>query len=119
MADALCSAKNPSMKIFTFAVGLLSAALAGELAPGAVWTIELEDQLRIAPNTDLTPSPSRHTIGCMSTRLPRVLLVGHCGADNSYMRMALKAADPEVEIVPIHDQAELAAELEQGADLVL
>ncbi len=49
----------------------------------------------------------------------KVVLVGHCGADSTYLKLAVKAADSEVHIVSAESEAELKAELESGADLVL
>jgi len=49
----------------------------------------------------------------------KVLLVGHCGPDSSYLRMAVRKADPAVEIGMADDPRELSVALEKGVDLVL
>jgi hypothetical protein len=49
----------------------------------------------------------------------KVALVGHCGADSSYLRLAVACAEPGVQIVMADDDAELKNVLDQGADLIL
>ena len=50
----------------------------------------------------------------------KVLLVGHCGADSTYLRMAVKKAAGDPEILQAEDSAELEHALEtQSIDLVL
>ena len=50
----------------------------------------------------------------------KVLLVGHCGPDSSYLRSAIKSADRGVTIVMADDQQELRRALDDGAiDLIL
>jgi hypothetical protein len=49
----------------------------------------------------------------------KVLLVGHCGPDSNYLRMAIRKAEPSVEIVMADDPQELSSALEKGVDLVL
>src|SRR4051812_42850173 len=50
----------------------------------------------------------------------KVLLVGHCGADSSYMRMVVKSADPKAQVVMADDKAELRSVLDAGElDLIL
>jgi len=49
----------------------------------------------------------------------KVVLVGHCGADSSYLRMAVKAARPDVQIESVEGDKELKAAIMNGADLVL
>ncbi|HEV8605771.1 MAG TPA: hypothetical protein VGQ99_10415 [Tepidisphaeraceae bacterium] len=49
----------------------------------------------------------------------KVVLVGHCGADSSYLRIAVSAAGPGVSVVAADDEQSLARVLEGGADLVL
>jgi DNA-binding NarL/FixJ family response regulator len=50
----------------------------------------------------------------------KVLLVGHCGADSSYLRLAIKKAAPDVQIESAEDAQSLAAALDgQAIDLVL
>ena len=49
----------------------------------------------------------------------KVLLVGHCGPDSSYLRMSVRKAVPDVELLSADDGRELTASLEKGVDLVL
>ena len=49
----------------------------------------------------------------------KVLLVGHCGPDSSHLRMAIKRAVPDVEIVAADDSGELSKRLVGGVDLIL
>ncbi|HZZ43575.1 MAG TPA: hypothetical protein VFE58_11610 [Tepidisphaeraceae bacterium] len=50
----------------------------------------------------------------------KVLLVGHCGPDSSYLRLAVKSAEKDVAIVMADDQKELRAALDDGEiDLIL
>ena len=48
-----------------------------------------------------------------------VVLVGHCGADSSYLKLTVKQADPEATIAGAHSADELKKLLDGGADLVL
>ncbi len=49
----------------------------------------------------------------------RVVLVGHCGPDSSYLQMAVKAAGPDVSVVAADDEATLQRAIEGGVELVL
>jgi CheY-like chemotaxis protein len=50
----------------------------------------------------------------------KVVLVGHCGPDSSYLRMTIKKAVPDVEILAADDSAELSKVLEsKNPDLLL
>ena len=49
----------------------------------------------------------------------KVRLVGHCGPDSSYLRMSVRKAVPDAEILSVDDGAELAKILEKGVDLIL
>jgi DNA-binding NarL/FixJ family response regulator len=50
----------------------------------------------------------------------RIALVGHCGADASYLRVAVSRAVKDAVIVRVDEQAELHALLDNGSvDLVL
>lgn len=49
----------------------------------------------------------------------KVVLVGHCGPDSSYLRMAVNGADRSIAVLAADDQEELNAVLEGGADLLL
>jgi DNA-binding NarL/FixJ family response regulator len=48
-----------------------------------------------------------------------VVLVGHCGPDNSYLKMAVTSAEKVAQVYPADDEAELKHALEEGVDLVL
>jgi hypothetical protein len=48
-----------------------------------------------------------------------VLLVGHCGPDSSYLKSAVRQADRDVQVRMADDPKALAAELDNGVDLVL
>ncbi len=49
----------------------------------------------------------------------KVLLVGHCGPDSSYLKMVIRSADPKAQILAADDQGELDQALQQGVDLAL
>jgi DNA-binding NarL/FixJ family response regulator len=50
----------------------------------------------------------------------KVVLVGHCGPDSSYLRMTIKKAVPDVEILAADDSEELSRVLEKNdPDLLL
>jgi two-component system, chemotaxis family, chemotaxis protein CheY len=49
----------------------------------------------------------------------KVVLIGHCGPDTSYLRMAVKSALGDVTILAADDDSELKKLLAGGADLVL
>ncbi len=49
----------------------------------------------------------------------KVALVGHCGPDSSFLRMAIAKAIPGVQIVAADDDGELKSVLDAGVDLVL
>jgi len=49
----------------------------------------------------------------------RIALIGHCGPDGSYLRMAVGGAVRGAQIVLADDQQELNRVLEQGVDLLL
>lgn len=48
-----------------------------------------------------------------------VVLVGHCGPDSSYLRLAIRAADRTAEVVGADDEASLQKAIGAGAALVL
>src|SRR5688572_26457253 len=48
-----------------------------------------------------------------------VVLVGHCGPDNSFLRMAVSSAERGVQLTVADDSQELKAALDGGVDLVL
>lgn len=49
----------------------------------------------------------------------KVALVGHCGPDSSYLRMAVKSALKDAEILMADDDAELQRVVQDGAELLL
>ncbi len=49
----------------------------------------------------------------------KIALVGHCGPDSSYLRMAVSSADRSAQILSADDSGELSKVLEQGVDLLL
>jgi hypothetical protein len=49
----------------------------------------------------------------------KVLLVGHCGPDSSYLRMVVRKADPTAQIIMADDPGELSAALQEDLDLIL
>jgi CheY-like chemotaxis protein len=49
----------------------------------------------------------------------RIALIGHCGPDGSYLRMAVSRAARDVKVVMADDGAELDAVLKEGVDLLL
>ena len=49
----------------------------------------------------------------------KVVLVGHCGADSSYLRIAVASAGTGISIVAADDQEALDVALQNGAELVL
>jgi hypothetical protein len=49
----------------------------------------------------------------------KVLLVGHCGPDASYLRQAIKSAAGDVQVTNAEDDASLFKALEAGVDLIL
>lgn len=55
-----------------------------------------------------------------STATKKVVLVGHCGPDSSYLRMAVMKADKAVQVLMADDTEELETLLKNGhADLLL
>jgi len=49
----------------------------------------------------------------------KVLLVGHCGPDSSYLKMAVRSARSDAAVVYAEDAHELRAALDGGVDLIL
>ena len=49
----------------------------------------------------------------------RIALVGHCGPDSSYLRMAVMQAAKGAQIFMADDDSELKDVLEEGVDLIL
>jgi two-component system, chemotaxis family, chemotaxis protein CheY len=68
----------------------------------------------VSPKSEIRNSKSRLLV------MPKkVLLVGHCGPDSSYLRMAIRKADATAEIVMADDPQELTSALTKDVDLVL
>ena len=53
------------------------------------------------------------------TMAKKVVLVGHCGPDSSYLRMAVMSADRSVQVGMADDMQELKTVLDGGVDLLL
>jgi two-component system chemotaxis response regulator CheY len=51
--------------------------------------------------------------------MSKVLLVGHCGPDSTYLRMAVKSAAENISLSTAEDNASLEQALKQGVDLIL
>jgi two-component system, chemotaxis family, chemotaxis protein CheY len=49
----------------------------------------------------------------------RIALIGHCGPDSSYLRMAVGRAGRDIEIVAADDGVDLQRVLDEGVDLLL
>ena len=49
----------------------------------------------------------------------RVALIGHCGPDSSFLRLAVQKAGRDIQVVMADDSAELAKLIEGGVDLLL
>src|SRR5688572_29894309 len=49
----------------------------------------------------------------------KVVLVGHCGPDSSYLRIAVSRAGKDVQVLAADDGEELQRVLDGGADLLL
>lgn len=49
----------------------------------------------------------------------RVALIGHCGPDSSYLRLAVQRAAPDIQVVAVDESSELERLIEQGVDLLL
>ena len=49
----------------------------------------------------------------------KVLLVGHCGPDSSFLKMAVRNAGKDVTVLMADDAKELRAALDGGVDLIL
>ena len=49
----------------------------------------------------------------------RIALIGHCGPDSSYLRMAVSRAVRDAKVVAADDTAELNQVLKEGVDLLL
>jgi two-component system chemotaxis response regulator CheY len=51
--------------------------------------------------------------------MKKVVLVGHCGADSSYLRIAVASVQTGISVASVDDEESLAAALTAGAELIL
>ena len=49
----------------------------------------------------------------------KVVLVGHCGPDSSYLRLAVSRAQRDARVAIVEDEQEMEQAIAEGADLVL
>ena len=49
----------------------------------------------------------------------KIVLIGHCGPDSSYLRMVISKARREARVTMVEDEAELEQAIAHGADLLL
>src|SRR5882757_9747881 len=54
-----------------------------------------------------------------ASSLKKVVLVGHCGPDSSYLRIAVSKAGRDVKVLSADDSDELKRLLDGGVDLLL
>jgi hypothetical protein len=51
--------------------------------------------------------------------MKKVALVGHCGPDSSFLRITVRKAHPEAEVLMVDDDRELTRALADGVELLL
>jgi two-component system, chemotaxis family, chemotaxis protein CheY len=66
-----------------------------------------------------TAEPAMHTQPTPSVATKRVALIGHCGPDSSYLRLAVAKVGREVQVLSADDDAGLKRLLDEGVDLLL
>ena len=49
----------------------------------------------------------------------KVALVGHCGPDSSFLRIAVSRAERDIQVVSVDDDSDLKRLLNEGVDLLL
>src|SRR5678810_1073754 len=49
----------------------------------------------------------------------KVALVGHCGPDSSFLRIAVSRAERDIQVVAVDDGSDLKRVLTEGVDLLL
>ena len=49
----------------------------------------------------------------------KIALVGHCGPDSSYLRIAVSKAERDVQVLSVDDDSDLKRALDEGVDLLL
>ena len=54
-----------------------------------------------------------------NTNGKKIALVGHCGPDSSFLRMAVSSADRSIQVMAADDASALDLVLEKGVDLLL
>lgn len=64
-------------------------------------------------------TPNRSGPAGQGSPMKKVVLVGHCGPDSSYLRMAVAKAGRDVQVLSADDSDELKQVLDSGADLLL
>ena len=51
--------------------------------------------------------------------MKKVALVGHCGPDSSFLRITVRKAHPEVDVIMVDDDRDLQRALADGVELLL
>ncbi|HEX8523761.1 MAG TPA: hypothetical protein VF669_16010 [Tepidisphaeraceae bacterium] len=51
--------------------------------------------------------------------MKKIALVGHCGPDSSFLRMTVKRAEPNVDVLMVDDERDLIQTISDGVDLLL
>ncbi len=51
--------------------------------------------------------------------MKKVALVGHCGPDSSYLRMSVRRADAEIDVLMVDDESDLKRAISEGVELLL
>lgn len=64
-------------------------------------------------------TPNRSGSPGQGSSMKKVVLVGHCGPDSSYLRMAVAKAGRDVQVLSADDSDELKQVLDSGVDLLL
>ena len=49
----------------------------------------------------------------------KIALVGHCGPDSSYLRIAVSRAERDVQVLSVDDDSDLKRALDEGVNLLL
>jgi hypothetical protein len=51
--------------------------------------------------------------------MKKVALVGHCGPDSSYLRMSVRRADADIDVLMVDDESDLKRAINDGVQLLL
>jgi two-component system chemotaxis response regulator CheY len=51
--------------------------------------------------------------------MKKVALVGHCGPDSSYLRMTVRRADTNIDVLMVDDESDLKRAINDGVSLLL